>query len=212
MEEYLNLEAVTPLVKEGIYEIVEYERSVFGDEETDSRMFSNPKVESGILRILLGLACGDKDFLTDDFENVSSYVFDELGYDMEEAQAVLRRMHGLKKGDKEERFVEVLCEFDEVSRCIAKVKVYPLSLIWSLNYIEFWMDNGYCPSLELGMKYILSVYDCFLRADLYREELEAIDYRGCDEKGLPNTIEREIYSSRDMEELHEIFSRLKGDC
>ena len=206
MDESIGLKDVTPEVKDGICEILQYDRWLNGDEsQTDAT------VDGGLFSILTGLNEGDPENMIDDYQNLSELVFEELGYDFNAAKDILRRLYRITEDAEKEDLIEVLTDFDDTSRCIAKMSVYPSVLIESLSLIESWIRVGFYPSLTFDMEYIVSIYDSFSTAAVYRENLERLKYQGVTDNGLPSTISREIYTREDMDELHEILSRLRDD-
>ena len=194
------------ILEEGICEIVKYHRELLDDESLTTDL------GKAIFKVLYGSSCGgDEDTLTDDFEDVCRHTFEALGYDFDAAEEILDRLYEIDGEEDEEDVIAVLCDFDEVSRCLAEKSVYPGVLIESLSILTNWIDCGFLPSLSLELKYIVSIYTNVSAARGYRKELEEIDYKGCEDTGLPSTIEREIYTSSDMAELHDLFKILRGD-
>lgn len=206
----IDLTHITPSIREGIMELIQYDRDIHSKEFVISEVVP----EKTLLKILKGVTHTTPaerwSALSETFQNLSGYIFSELGYDFESAYELLNKLYQVDESTDDEEIIALLREFDKISCCIAKFDVYPGVLIESLSLIERWMLAKIAPNCEKDIMYVLSLYKHLCMASTYEDIISEKNYRGYKSNGFMYPQKRKIISTTgDMDtESDDIFNFL----
>lgn len=206
----IDLTHITPSIREGIMELIQYDCDIHSKEF----VFSEVVPEKTLLKIIKGVTHTTPaerwSALSEIFQNLSGYIFSELGYDFESAYELLDKLYQVDESTDDEEIIALLREFDKISCCIAKFDVYPGVLIESLSLIERWMLAKIAPNCENDIMYVLSLYKHLCMASTYEDAISEKNYRGYKSNGFMYPQKRKIISTNgDMDtESDDIFNLL----
>ena len=208
-EEKIDLSKCSRLVKEGIIELVEYDRVMKSNDE----FFPSVNLESALLKILKGTAYGERSSLLETFQNLNGYIYSELGYDFDAAYEMLDKLYEVDKTTPKEQIITLLKDFDRISCCIAKIDTYPAVLIESLSLIDHWITDNVNTECDNEIAYILSFYSNFCMASTYDDYLDEHNYKEYKKHGFMSPQKRKALSEMgemdsEFEETYDFLTQI----
>ena len=208
-EERIDLSKTSRLVKEGIIELVEFDRVMKSEDE----FFPTVNLEDALLKILKGTAYGERANLLETFQNLNGYIYSELGYDFDAAYEMLDKLYEVDKTTTKEQIIALLKDFDRISCCIAKIDTYPAVLIESLSLIDRWITDNVNTESDNEIAYVLSFYSNFCMASTYDDYLHERNYKDYKKHGFMSPQIRKSISEMgemdsEFEETYDFLTRI----
>ena len=188
----IDLTHTPPSIREGIEELIKYDYDVRNKEFG----FSEVIPEKALLKLIKGIAYTNFferwSILSEMFQNLSGYIYKELGYDFESAYELRDKLCQVDESTDDKEIIALLREFDKISCCISKLNIYPSVLIESLGIIEYWLSMENTQNCEEDILYVLSLYDSLCMSSTYNRVITERNYHRYKNNGFMSPQKRKL--------------------